>query len=232
MRRSSSETAGSLRTTGTTGTTGTPGTTEASGAAGAAGIPYDGILFDFDGVLADTERQHHESWNRTLEPLGIQFTWEEYVKHCVGVADLPLARRMKLAEPEAAVAQKQAYFRAALEQHPPFLQPTLEVVRQVSKISRIAVVSSSYHSEVEPSLFRAAIHQFFEVVICGDDVQNLKPAPDIYLLAAHRLGLTHPLVVEDSDAGLAAGQAAGFEVLRVTVDRMPQQLRSHLGLNG
>jgi beta-phosphoglucomutase len=56
----------------------------------------DALLFDFDGVLADTERVHHASWNAVLEPLGIQFTWDEYLKQCVGIADLMVAQRLKL----------------------------------------------------------------------------------------------------------------------------------------
>jgi len=60
-------------------------------------MTYDALLFDFDGVLADTERAHHSSWNEILEPFGIQFTWPEYLKQCVGVADILVAERLKLA---------------------------------------------------------------------------------------------------------------------------------------
>ena len=192
--------------------------------------PYDAILFDFDGVLADTEHHHHRSWNRTLKPFGIQYSWEDYLKQCVGVADPVVAQRLQLPDPEKIVAQKQANLRAALEQHPPFLQPTLELVRELSKINTIAVVSSSFHREIEPPLERAGIRSCFADVIAGDDVERLKPAPDPYLLAAKRLNLRTPLVVEDSDSGVASGKAAGFEVLRVTVDRMADQVRELLGL--
>ena len=77
---------------------------------------------------------------------------------------------------------------------------------------------------------RAGIRSCFADVICGDDVERLKPAPDPYLLAAKRLKLANPLVIEDSDSGVAAGKAAGFEVLRVTVERMAEQVREVLGL--
>jgi len=50
-------------------------------------MKHDALLFDFDGVLADTERVHHRAWNQTLEPLGIQLDWASYQKNFVGVAD-------------------------------------------------------------------------------------------------------------------------------------------------
>lgn len=62
-------------------------------------------------------------------------------------------------------------------------------------------------------------------------MQNFKPSPEPYLLAAERLGARQPLVVEDSDAGVAAGRAAGFEVLRVTeVGKVGREVRERLGM--
>ena len=83
----------------------------------------------------------------------------------------------------------------------------------------IAVVSTSYRMEVEPALVAAGVRDRLAVLICGEDVQNLKPHPEPYLTAAARLGAQWPLVVEDSDTGAAAGTAAGFTVLRVATAR-------------
>lgn len=190
----------------------------------------DALLFDFDGVLADTERVHHASWNAVLEPHGIQFTWEEYLKQCVGIADPMVAQRLKLPEPAEAVAQKQALFRRGLEENPPFLQETLDLLRELAGSYRMAVVSSSFRTEIFPPIERAGLLPLFETIVFGNDVQNLKPSPEPYLLAAERLGVRTPLVIEDSTAGIASGVAAGFEVLRVlTVESMPVTLRERLG---
>jgi HAD superfamily hydrolase (TIGR01509 family) len=121
-----------------------------------------------------------------------------------------------LPDPAAAVARKQELFRQGLAANPPFLPETLDLIWNLSESYRLAVVSSSYRREVEPPLIRAGIRDCFEVVVFGDDVKNLKPAPDPYLLAAERTGARTPLVIEDSDAGVASGQAAGFEVLRIS----------------
>ncbi len=192
--------------------------------------PFDALLFDFDGVLADTEWAHHASWNTTLEPYGIHYTWEEYLKQCVGIADPIVAQRLKLPKPAEAVARKQELFRQALCQTPPFVPQTLELIRELAESYRIAVVSSSFRTEILPPIERAGLLPYFETLVFGNDVQNLKPAPDPYLLAVERLGVTHPLVIEDSDAGVASGKAAGLEVLRVSApDRMPAELRAFLG---
>jgi len=192
-------------------------------------LTWDALLFDFDGVLADSERTHHFSWNTVLEPYGIQFSWDDYVKQCVGIADPMVAERLKLPDAAAAVARKQDLFRKTLEAHPPFFEETLQLVRELAQNHRLAVVSSSYRREVEPPLIRAGIRDCFELVVCGNDVERLKPAPDPYLLAAKKLGVSRPLVIEDSDSGVAAGKAAGFEVLRVSgVAEVAKEVRDHL----
>ncbi len=195
-------------------------------------LKYDALLFDFDGVLADTERVHHRAWNQALEPLGIQLDWEGYQKNFVGVADeVALRERLKLADRDDLVGRKQALFRKGLEESQPFLADTGQLLGDLFKVYRLAVVSSSYKSEVEPPLIRAGLRQYFQMLITGEDVQNFKPSPEPYLLAAERLGVRHPLVIADSDAGVASGRAAGFEVLRVTsVENVGREVRERLGL--
>jgi HAD superfamily hydrolase (TIGR01509 family) len=196
--------------------------------AGGRGIP-DALLWDFDGVLADTERVHHTSWNATLEPYGIQFTWEEYLKQCVGVADPIVARLLNLPDPERAVAEKQQRLREGLAANPPFLPATVRLLAELAERFRMAVVSSSFRREILPAIEAAGLAPYFETIITGDDAQHLKPAPDLYLLAVARLGVRSPLVIEDSDSGVAAGVAAGLEVLRVSaVDRVAEEVRARL----
>src|SRR5436189_324801 len=84
---------------------------------------------------------------------------------------------------------------------------------------RMAVVSSSSCVEIEPILVASGMREYFETIVGGDSVKRHKPAPEPYLLAAERLGVTSALVIEDSAAGIASGQAAGFEVIAVTHPR-------------
>jgi HAD superfamily hydrolase (TIGR01509 family) len=79
----------------------------------------------------------------------------------------------------------------------------------------MAVVSSSSCTEIEPMLVAARLRAYFETIVGAESVKRYKPAPDPYLVAAARLGSRAPLVVEDSEAGIASGRAAGFAVLAV-----------------
>ena len=195
-------------------------------------MKHDALLFDFDGVLADTERVHHRAWNQTLEPLGIQLDWPAYQKNFVGVADeVALRERLGLSDQDGLVARKQALFRKGLEESQPFLPDTINLLEEIRRMYTLAVVSSSYKTEVEPPLVRGGIRPCFQLLITGEDVKNFKPSPEPYLLAAERLGAKRPLVIEDSEAGVASGLAAGFEVLRVSaVENVGREVRERLGI--
>lgn len=144
---------------------------------------------------------------------------------------MALRERLGLSDRDGLVARKQALFRKGLEESKPFLEDTVRLLEELSTLYTLAVVSSSYRSEVEPPLVRARIRQCFQLLITGEDVQNFKPSPEPYLLAAERLGAQRPLVIEDSDAGTASGRAAGFEVLRVSsVENVGREVRERLGI--
>ena len=109
---------------------------------------------------------------------------------------------------------------------PPF-DPALDgLLADLHALYKLAVVSSSAVSEIQPLLEAAGLRQHFDTVVGGDDVTRHKPAPEPYLLAASRLGAGAPLVVEDSEAGIASGRAAGFQVLPVrSPAEVPELLR-------
>ena len=118
---------------------------------------------------------------------------------------------------------------ARLDPVPP---ETLALIRNLNGV-KMAVVTSSGRSEVEPVLRRAGVHEFLGALVFGEDVERRKPDPGPYLLAAARLGAGNPLVVEDSAAGIASGRAAGFDVLEVShPDEVPARVRAALGLRG
>lgn len=198
---------------------------------------WDSILFDFDGVLADTEPLHFECWRDILEPFGIHLNWPFYQKRCIGISDRQMVERLaaervpplSLAEVMPAYHSKVGIFRSRIMAEPPFLAETVELVRNLSPDYGLAVVSSSGRSEVEPPIELAGIRPCFQAIVCGREVENLKPAPDPYLRGAELLGARRPLVVEDSDAGVASGRAAGFDVLRVSsAARVAEEVRAAL----
>jgi beta-phosphoglucomutase len=184
---------------------------------------FDAILFDFDGVLLDSEPVHCACWAEVLAPLGVTVEWEYYRQHGVGVDDRGMLRTMaarshpprNFEELWAQYPAKKKLFQARMAQLPPF-DPSLDgFLGELHGMYKLAVVTSSATTEIAPILAAGGIRQHFDTLVGGEDVKHHKPAPDPYLLAAQRLGVRTALVVEDSEPGMASGRAAGFEVLAV-----------------
>lgn len=197
---------------------------------------YDAILFDFDGVLVDSEPVHFVCWREVLAPFGIDLDWETYQRRCIGIADRAMLETLcALSAPPLDIdrlweqyPRKKTLFRERMLQSE-IVRPEVRDLLDSLGRYRMALVTSSGRSEVEPLLKAAGIRQYFSAVVCGDDVARRKPAPDPYLEAARLLGAARPLVVEDSAAGIESGKAAGFEVLAVASSaEMPGALRRRL----
>ena len=184
---------------------------------------FDSILFDFDGVLADTEPVHCACWAEVLAPFGIVLEWDSYRRRFMGIDDREMLRMLaaEAGPPHVWDAlwklypAKKELFRSRVTASPPFDAALRQFLSALNARYALAVVSSSSCSEIEPMLEAGGLRQYFQTVVGGENVKRHKPAPDPYLLAAERLNLRAPLVVEDSEAGLASGRAAGFEVLAV-----------------
>ena len=198
---------------------------------------FQAIFFDFDGVLLDTEPVHWACWSEMLATVGVTLTWEYYRDHCIGIDDRDMLRTIaREADPPrdweslwALYPAKKKLFQERMTK-PPFEASFAAILPDLHKEHRMAVVSSSSCSEIEPLLVAGGIRAHFDTIVGGENVQRHKPAPDPYLLAAARLGVSSALVLEDSAAGVASGRAAGFEVITV---RHPSEvadlLRERLG---
>lgn len=202
---------------------------------------FDSIFFDFDGVLLDTEPIHWACWAEVLAPLGVTLTWEFYRDYCIGIDDREMLRMMAAqSDPPrdwkvlwAQYSAKQVLFRSRMEKAPPFHQTLAPLLEDLHGRYAMAVVSSSACGEIDPLLVAGGLRRFFLTVVGGGDVKRHKPEPDPYLLAAERLRVRHPLVLEDSAAGIASGRAAGFEVLEIPHPaRVAELLRSRLADKG
>lgn len=203
----------------------------------ASRTPYDSILFDFDGVLADTEPLHYQCWREVLSGFGVELPWDYYARKCIGTSEHDTIRAyLTLATPPlefdalwAEYPRKKELFRSMITKEVPLAPSARELLAELHGQYRMAVVSSSNRREVEPALETAGIRQYFDALVCGLEVPNLKPAPDPYLRAAELLDAKRPLVVEDSAAGVASAQAAGFDFVRISsVDEMAQAVRDYL----
>ena len=199
---------------------------------------FDAILFDFDGVLADTEPVHFACWAETLAPLGIPLTWEIFSERYVGMNDREMVKLIaEAADPPRnwenlweRYPEKKQRFRDRMLAAPPFAPELSGFLEELHRGYRLAVVTASARTEIEPLLASGGLNRHFDALVCGKEAGQHKPAPDPYLLGAKLLNARRPLVVEDSEYGLASARAAGFEALRVpTAAQMPELLLRRLG---
>jgi sugar-phosphatase len=149
-------------------------------------------------------------------------SWEYYRDRCIGIDDRDMLRTMAAAaDPPRDWADLWALYPAKKKLFqerltcPPFERALIEMLPALHRDYRLAVVSSSSATEIEPLLVAGGIRGHFDTIVGGEMVKRQKPAPDPYLLAAERLGVGTAIVLEDSAAGMASGRAAGFEVLAV-----------------
>lgn len=182
---------------------------------------YDGLLFDFDGVVVDSEPIHFNCWLELLDPLGITLTWEWFSANCVGIADTELFDTIASLNPAASGGQvravypaKTALYREKMRVSPPFAPGLHRLLRDLTEAGLPhGLVTSSSSEEVIPILQVGGLH--FNPRIFRDDVTFRKPHPEPYLKAAAALGGKRILAIEDSEHGANSARAAGLEVLRI-----------------
>jgi HAD superfamily hydrolase (TIGR01509 family) len=177
------------------------------------------VLFDFDGILVDTEWAIYQAWLRTFQRYGQDLPLALYTR-CIGSdfdAWSPKAHLEDLTQLEydwvELDAARQVEIRAELSEEGP-IKGVVDLLRAISERGiPQAVVSSSSHSWVDGWLEKLGLSGFFSDVICKGDAPKIKPAPDLYLAAAGRLSVEPEscLVIEDSLNGLIAAKAAGMK---------------------
>ena len=177
----------------------------------------EAVVFDMDGVLVDTEPLHYATACALVAPRELAMTdYERFIGTHGFVAWLHETYRI----PEDEIrARSSALFFEQLEatglEPMPGASRLIETVRQRGLAT--AVVTMTQPDWTEATLRAAGLRDYFEVVITVRDVEHGKPAPDLYLHAARRLGVDPAcaLAVEDSVHGLASASAAGMQVVQL-----------------
>lgn len=177
----------------------------------------EAVLFDLDGLMADSEPLAEWAWRQVLARYGQQ--WEREISHQIlglRVADSArlICQRFQLPiSPAQAAAERDRLFLAAVPERlraRPGLQPLLDEL--VARRLPLGVATSGHRRYVALALETLGLTDRFHAVVTGEDVLHGKPAPDIYLLAAQRLGVAPQrcMALEDAPLGLAAAHAAGM----------------------
>jgi beta-phosphoglucomutase len=199
------------------------------------------VIFDFDGVIADTEPLHFEGLCRTLAGIGITLTKSDYYAHYLGFDDrgcilealrvnrrpapLPLVQELMQLKAEA--------YLASIQEHLVIFPGVREFVEAAAAVYPIAIASGALRPEIELILEQVGIRKAFLHITSAEDVAQGKPDPQPFLHALeglNRLGPTWPidpsscLVIEDSLPGIRAAKAAGMKVLAVANTHTIQDL--------
>ena len=182
--------------------------------------PLKGIIFDCDGTLADTMPMHWRAWQRIAARHSFHFPQERFYA-LGGVPSRDILRMLSLEQgldmDHLAVAQeKEEVYLPLLAQVEP-INAVVGVAREHYGKLPLAVASGGTRSIIEQVLEHLGIRQLFQAIVTSEDVVNPKPAPDIFLEAARRIGVPPQScrAYEDTDLGMRAIRAAGMEAVDV-----------------
>jgi beta-phosphoglucomutase-like phosphatase (HAD superfamily) len=183
-------------------------------------MPIQALIFDCDGTLADSMPEHWRAWQQVTQRHGLQFTQERFYS----LGGVPARNLVKLLSEEqglkmdceAVAREKEAAFERLIPQIRG-LEPICQIARDNFGKVPMAVASGGTRRVVALTLHHVGIAQLFQAVVVSEDAPRPKPAPDIYLEAARRLGIVpeNCRAYEDTDLGLDAIRAAGMEAVDV-----------------
>jgi beta-phosphoglucomutase family hydrolase len=188
-----------------------------------------GIIFDCDGTLADTMPSHYEAWMAILERYGLEMSEDRF--YALGgwptrrVADLLIAESGRSIDAERLSHEKESLFHETLHLVRP-IEPVVEIVRKHKGRLPLAVATGAVRPVCERILHHIGLPGWFDAIVSAEDVEHHKPAPDIFLEAARRLGVeaTHCRVYEDTDPGIEAARRAGMQSVDVREFYRPRRV--------
>jgi beta-phosphoglucomutase len=185
-------------------------------------MPTRAVLFDFDGVIADTANVHVAAWQRTFGVMG----WIESDETCSLAAEIDdrafvtevfARRKIKGGDVDGWMARKQELTLQLLRDTPRVYRGVGSLIERLRARFRLGVVTSTWRGNVDTVLDASGLAGAFEFVVAKEDVAAPKPDPEGYRLALARLKLPGSDVValEDSPSGLSAARGAGLRVLAI-----------------
>jgi HAD superfamily hydrolase (TIGR01509 family) len=197
-------------------------------------VAFDAVIFDMDGVLIDSEPLHYDALHRVLAADGYDYTREENEQFLGTTTEAMFAVLIsRHGLPRAVDEYAQRYEAAVLGllQQPRPPQPGVAELVAFARAHgmRVGLASSSKRTWIEATLHALSLSGAFDATVSGDDVSQGKPDPAIYLLAAHRLGVTPDrcVAIEDAPNGVRSARAAGMQVIGVRT-----AYTAHLRLDG
>ncbi len=190
---------------------------------------FAGYIFDLDGTLVDTMPLHYRAWDTAMRSVGLEAPLDEELFYSLGgvptkrVAELIAAHYGLTVDVHAVFDHKEALF-VELQADAKLIEPVVEIARRMALTHPVSIASGGPRVIVRGMLELTGLAPLFPVVITPEDVIHGKPAPDMFLLAAQRMGVAPEkcLVFEDAEPGMRAAEAAGMQWVRVP-SRVPKK---------
>ncbi len=187
------------------------------------------LVFDFDGVIADTEPLHYRAFQDVLEPEGLGYSWNEYKDQYLGFDDRDAIRhRFERAKKRLSEAQMADYLkrkataferlvmRGVVKPYP----GVVELIKAQAGKRPVALCSGAVRTDIVPVLKALDLQDAFQLMVTADDVAASKPDPTCYRMAVEQLGgglqAAECLAIEDTPAGIESAKGAGLRVIAVT----------------
>lgn len=186
---------------------------------------YAGYIFDLDGTLVDSMPQHYLAWEKALRDVGLPLFSEEVYYSMGGrsatdiVAEMAAEQGRTDIDPEAVAVSKRMYYFSQLRDTPaPPITEVVEFVRaRLGRVPMSIATGSALPGALE-TLKCAGLEDVFDIIVTPADVVEGKPAPDMFLLAAQKMGVpaSECCVFEDAEPGVEGAKKAGMDYVRVS----------------
>mgnify|MGYP001461662619 FL=1 len=186
------------------------------------------IIFDFDGVILDSENSHFIAFNEGLKNLNINISEDEYYSKYISLDDRGVItnvvndKNISVTNEEInmIIKNKNDYFESRLIDNSKLFPGVEELIIQLSKNFVLSIGSGANRSEIIKTLKNNNIYDYFEIIVSADEVNNPKPNPETYNRVLDNINIdfniNEIIVIEDSPGGIEAAKSAGLKCIAIT----------------
>ena len=195
------------------------------------------IIFDFDGVILDSENSHFIAFNEGLKNLNINISEDEYYSKYISLDDRGVITNVvndknisvTNEEIDMIIKNKNDYFESRLIDNSKLFPGVKELIIQLSKNFVLSIGSGANRSEIIKTLKNNNIYDYFEIIVSANEVNNPKPNPETYNRVLDNINtdfnINEIIVIEDSPGGIEAAKSAGLKCIAITNTFDNKQLR-------
>ena len=186
------------------------------------------IIFDFDGVILDSENSHFIAFNEGLKNLNINISEDEYYSKYISLDDRGVITNVvndknisvTNEEIDMIIKIKNDYFESRLIDNSKLFPGVEELIIQLSKNFVLSIGSGANRSEIIKTLKNNNIYDYFEIIVSANEVNNPKPNPETYNRVLDNINtdfnINEIIVIEDSPGGIEAAKSAGLKCIAIT----------------